>query len=240
MAAACDLRFDCGRTCLDLVATAGDAPAERLTGPEQLAAWLVGAGLVPRGVPLDAVDGRWVVRFRALRDLVCRVVHDELRDRAADADLDRLNSAAAAGPPPAPRAVRGADGALARTLCAPPDCAGLLAAVARDAVGLLTDPVARGQLRQCAGEHCSLVYLDGSRGRRRRWCSSEVCGNRERVARHRRRSTVRGTTGPAGGPVPSAAAPGPARVPSPEPVGPPPEPLAPASVMPGKNFPAGG
>ncbi|MFJ6608070.1 CGNR zinc finger domain-containing protein [Streptomyces lydicus] len=229
MAAACDLRFDCGRTCLDLVATAGGAPAERLTGPEQLAAWLVGAGLVPRGVPLDAVDVRWVVRFRALRDLLRRVVHDELRDRAADADLDRLNSAAAAGPPPAPRAVRDADGTLARTLCAPPDCAGLLAAVARDAVGLLTDPAARGQLRQCAGEHCSLVYLDTSRGRRRRWCSSEVCGNRERVARHRRRTTVRGAPGPAGAPAPAAAATGPARIPVPQPA-------APAPVTSGKNF----
>ncbi|MFJ9180207.1 MULTISPECIES: CGNR zinc finger domain-containing protein [unclassified Streptomyces] len=29
-----------------------------------------------------------------------------------------------------------------------------------------------------------------SRGRRRRWCSSEVCGNRERVARHRRRAAA--------------------------------------------------
>ncbi|MYW30249.1 CGNR zinc finger domain-containing protein, partial [Streptomyces sp. SID2119] len=30
--------------------------------------------------------------------------------------------------------------------------------------------------------------LDTSRGGRRRWCSGEVCGNRERVARHRRRT----------------------------------------------------
>ncbi|MFF4606629.1 CGNR zinc finger domain-containing protein [Streptomyces sp. NPDC001339] len=188
------LRFDCGRICLDLVATAGGAPDERLTGPGQLAAWLAGAGLVPRGVPLDGVDGRWVVRFRALRDLLSRVVRDELRGRAADADLARLNSAAAAGQPPAPRVVRTADGTLARTLSRPPDCAGLLAAVARDAVGLLTDAGARGQLRECAGEGCRLVYLDTSRGRRRRWCSSEVCGNRERVARHRRKE-VEGNRG---------------------------------------------
>ncbi|MGI5258088.1 CGNR zinc finger domain-containing protein [Streptomyces angustmyceticus] len=208
MAAPCDLRFDCGRICLDLAATSG-APAERLTGdgptgerltgPDQLRAWLVGAGLVPRGTPLDGVDGGWVGRFRALRDLVRRVVHDELRGRAADADLALLNSAAAAGQPPAPCAVRTADGALAAALPGPPDCAGLLAAVARDAVCLLTDPASRAQLRQCAGESCTLVYLDTSRGRRRRWCSSEVCGNRERVARHRRRTTVRrGQDGSAG------------------------------------------
>ncbi|GAU67951.1 hypothetical protein SSP35_06_00340 [Streptomyces sp. NBRC 110611] len=187
MTAPCGLRFDCGRICLDLMATSGGGPDERLTGPGQLAAWLVGAGLVPRGVPLDGVDGRWVARFRALRALLSRVVHDELRGRAADADLARLNAVTAAGHPPAPRVLRAADGTLARTFSRPPDCAGLLAVVARDAVGLLTDAVARGQLRECAGEGCRLVYLDTSHGRRRRWCSSEVCGNRERVARHRRR-----------------------------------------------------
>jgi predicted RNA-binding Zn ribbon-like protein len=86
--------------------------------------------------------------------------------------------------------VAGTNGALVRTLAAAPqDPAGLLAAVARDAVELLTDPVARTQLRACEGENCTLVYLDTSRGRRRRWCSSEICGNRERVARHRRRTT---------------------------------------------------
>ena len=81
MATPCDLRFDCGRICLDLAATTGGAPAERLTGPDQLRAWLVGAGLVPRGTPLDGLDAGWVGRFRALRELVRRLVHDELRGR---------------------------------------------------------------------------------------------------------------------------------------------------------------
>ncbi|KPC64825.1 CGNR zinc finger domain-containing protein [Streptomyces chattanoogensis] len=191
MAAPHDLRFDCGRICLDLVATADGTPAERLIRPEHLTAWLVGAGVVPHGTPLDGVDGGWVTRFRALRDLLRRVVHDELRGRAADADLTLLNATAGAADPPAVWAVRAADGGLTCAFAGPPDCAGLLAAVARDAVRLLTDGAARGQLRQCAGESCSLVYLDTSRGRRRRWCSSEVCGNRERVARHRRRTMDR-------------------------------------------------
>ncbi|MFE7317529.1 CGNR zinc finger domain-containing protein [Streptomyces sp. NPDC057555] len=187
MAVPYGFRFDCGRICLDLVATAGAGPAagELLTGPAPLAAWLAGAAVVPPGAPLDGVDARWVARFRALRELLGRVVRAELLGRAAASDLAELNSAAAA-PPPAVHLVRGPDGALAGALAAPPDCAGLLAAVARDAVALLADPVARGRLRQCAG--CSLVYLDTSRGRRRRWCSSEVCGNRARVARHRRRT----------------------------------------------------
>ncbi|MGY0061266.1 CGNR zinc finger domain-containing protein [Streptomyces sp. LZ34] len=192
LAPAYDLRFDSGRLCLDLVATVGgrlsEAPVERLDGVERLKAWLVGAGLVPRGTALDIVDGSWLARFRAARDLLHRIVHTEVEGRAAGADLERVNALAATAPP-AVRAVRTADGTLVRRLAAVPDCGALLAQVARDAVELLTDPVARGQLRQCEGETCSLVYLDTSRGRRRRWCSSEVCGNRERVARHRRRVT---------------------------------------------------
>ncbi|EME97525.1 ABATE domain-containing protein [Streptomyces mobaraensis NBRC 13819 = DSM 40847] len=193
-AASHDLRFDSGRLCLDLVATGvgrpGDGPGERLGTPERLRAWLLGARVVPPGTPLEAVDAGWLGRFHALRHLLHRVVRAEAVDgpeHAAAADLEQVN-ALAAEPPPAPRAVRGADGALVRTVAAPPDCAALVSLVARDAVELLTDPAVRGLLRQCEGESCTLLYLDTSRGRRRRWCSSEVCGNRERVARHRRRA----------------------------------------------------
>ncbi|MEU3818765.1 CGNR zinc finger domain-containing protein [Streptomyces sp. NPDC030392] len=102
--------------------------------------------------------------------------------------LARVNALAAAAAPPAPRAVPGPGGRLVRALDAPPACAALLAALARDAVELLTDPAARARLRACEGDHCRRVYLDTSRGARRRWCSSATCGNRDRVARHRART----------------------------------------------------
>ncbi|MEU2181650.1 CGNR zinc finger domain-containing protein [Streptomyces thermolilacinus] len=102
--------------------------------------------------------------------------------------LDRVNALAAAAAPPAPRAAPGPDGRLVRALDTPPRCAALLAALARDAVELLTDPAARARLRECEGDDCHRVYLDTSRGARRRWCSSATCGNRDRVARHRART----------------------------------------------------
>jgi predicted RNA-binding Zn ribbon-like protein len=184
------MRFDTGRLCLDLVATRAGCPVEeRLEGGARLAEWLRGTGLVPEGTEL-AADEEWLARFVRLRDVLGRVVAAELAgERGSAADIAELNTLALAAPP-APCAVLGDGGALTRALAVPPDCAGLLAAVARDAVDLLTDPLARSQLRPCEGESCTLVYLDTSRGRRRRWCSSEVCGNRERVARHRRRTTL--------------------------------------------------
>ncbi|WP_338697074.1 ABATE domain-containing protein [Streptomyces sp. Q6] len=182
-----ELRFDSGRLCLDLVATAH--PDERLTSPDRLSAWLVGARLVPAGIAPPALTPAWLAAFRELRGHIAQLVRGELAGRPAPAALERVNLLARAAPP-APCAVRTAEGTLVRSLQAEPGCPALLAAVARDAVNLLTDPTVRGCLRQCEGDNCQLLYLDTSRGRRRRWCSSEVCGNRERVARHRRRAAL--------------------------------------------------
>jgi predicted RNA-binding Zn ribbon-like protein len=190
-----ELRFDAGRICLDLLATSH--PEERFDSLDVLCAWIVRAGLVPAGTPLAHADASWLVGFRELRGQIGQLVHARLAAAlrpsydipSYDIALARVNEAAQVAPP-APRAVRGADGALVRELDGPPRCAALLGAVARDAVELLTDPVARAGLRQCEGDNCPIVYVDSSRGRRRRWCSSEVCGNRERVARHRRRAAL--------------------------------------------------
>ncbi|MEU5626419.1 MULTISPECIES: CGNR zinc finger domain-containing protein [Streptomyces] len=184
-----ELRFDTGRICLDLIATTH--PAERLDSVDALRAWITGSGIVPSGTPLAHADPSWLSGFHELRAETARLVRSRPvpRNPRHALALARVNELALAAPP-APRAVPGEDGALVRELTGPPRCAALLGALARDAVELLTDPVARAGLRQCAGDNCPIVYVDTSRGRRRRWCSSEICGNRERVARHRRRAAL--------------------------------------------------
>jgi predicted RNA-binding Zn ribbon-like protein len=47
--------------------------------------------------------------------------------------------------------------------------------------GFFTLP--RERLRSCP--RCDWLFLDTSRGGKRRWCSMRVCGNREKVSRHR-------------------------------------------------------
>ncbi|MCI3245241.1 MULTISPECIES: CGNR zinc finger domain-containing protein [Streptomyces] len=185
-----ELRFDAGRICLDLLATTH--PEERFDSVDVLRAWIAAAGLAPPGTPLAHADASWLVAFRELRGHVAELIHSRLGAEprpSYDIALARVNEIARTAPP-APRAVRNQDGSLIRELAAPPECAQLLGAIARDAVELLTDPVARAGLRQCEGDNCPIIYVDSSRGRRRRWCSSEVCGNRERVARHRRRAAL--------------------------------------------------
>jgi predicted RNA-binding Zn ribbon-like protein len=63
---------------------------------------------------------------------------------------------------------------------------GALAAVARDAVDLLSGPLA-GRIRECGADDCALLFVDASRPGRRRWCSMEACGNRAKAAAFRRR-----------------------------------------------------
>lgn len=42
-------------------------------------------------------------------------------------------------------------------------------------------------VKACEGENCTLMFADHTRGHRRRWCSTAVCGNRAKVAAHRKR-----------------------------------------------------
>lgn len=42
-------------------------------------------------------------------------------------------------------------------------------------------------VKRCEGETCVLWFLDQTKSHRRRWCSTQVCGNRHKVAAHRKR-----------------------------------------------------
>ncbi|WP_189472284.1 CGNR zinc finger domain-containing protein [Litchfieldella qijiaojingensis] len=42
------------------------------------------------------------------------------------------------------------------------------------------------RLKECG--RCSWLFLDQSKAQRRRWCRTEVCGNRARVERHYHRN----------------------------------------------------
>jgi predicted RNA-binding Zn ribbon-like protein len=62
----------------------------------------------------------------------------------------------------------------------------LLWIIGRAAVELLTsDDLAL--VRECAADDCGWLFFDRSRNRSRRWCNMQVCGNRDKVRRFRRR-----------------------------------------------------
>jgi predicted RNA-binding Zn ribbon-like protein len=45
-------------------------------------------------------------------------------------------------------------------------------------------------VKACDGPPCTLMFADHTRGRTRRWCSMNTCGNRAKQAAHRQRQTM--------------------------------------------------
>jgi predicted RNA-binding Zn ribbon-like protein len=146
---------------------------------ERWAAEVAGAA----GLRATEQDLEQAVRLQAA---IWRVA-DALIDRRPVPDGDRaVLNALAAQPCLVPRLLAGPT----RTWVGVQGVRTLLSSVARDAIDLLGGPRA-GRLKRCQGSRCSLLFVDTSRSGRRRWCSMERCGNRAKVAAHRRRSKER-------------------------------------------------
>jgi predicted RNA-binding Zn ribbon-like protein len=167
------LRFDAGSLSLNLVATVGrrfGEPVERLSSVERLRAWLSGIGLEVTGRLTD-----WdVARVRRFREHVDELFRCALAGRRLPTDACAAVNTAVAASVPQLRATPGGvtlDSALAL--------------VAADAIRIVASRE-RIDLRICEADDCRMLYLGYGR-RIRRWCSSEHCGNRSRVAAHRSR-----------------------------------------------------
>ncbi len=174
-----------GRPSLDLPATRVPSHVgvvDRLGSPEDLARWFAAAGIAGGRVAADEAD---LQDARELRRALYRLYTATALGRALDpADVATVNRWAIR-PAPAARLELDAEGRAATVVDAP-DAASLLAAVARDAVEVLGGPL-RDRVRRCAGEGCTLLFIDTSRGGRRRWCSMNLCGARTKMAAYRRR-----------------------------------------------------
>jgi predicted RNA-binding Zn ribbon-like protein len=177
-----------GRLCLELVATVhgrlSGTPTDDLLGGAQVASWLAAIGVDTAGPASDGDVSHYIeVREAIYRLVTSAATGDALGSSQQAADVALVN-AWARDPAPVPQLRVGEQGLLSDT--ALPTPRQVLTIACRDAVDLLSTPEA-ARLHQCNGNHCGTVFLDTSRGGRRRWCSSDTCGNRARVAAHRDR-----------------------------------------------------
>jgi predicted RNA-binding Zn ribbon-like protein len=175
-------RFVSGHRALDLTATFGDRHregVERLRQPSDLDRWLTAAG-IPISARACAED---LDDARELREVINRLARAALFDEAVDGtDLEALNDWARR-----PRPVPQLDRRLRRQWAGAPTIKSALAVIASEAIELLSGPE-RLLIRECAAAPaCSLLYLDRSRGRRRRWCQMEKCGSRAKMTNYRTR-----------------------------------------------------
>lgn len=173
---------------LDLTNTVFDRlhPApdnELLKTPSDVLTWCESVGLLAEAPgPNDGAGRGLVAGVRAVREDAWAVFDAVARGDAVPGEplgalLERSGTGVRAGH------VRGFDARLGRLGSdwpvpgAIPTVLSLLAVQA-----LFTLPAER--VRAC--QRCGWLFLDSSRGGRRRWCSMSVCGNREKARRHRR------------------------------------------------------
>jgi predicted RNA-binding Zn ribbon-like protein len=180
-----ELRFHwkSGRICLDFVATVGERwrrSFERLLGPDDLARWCVESGLVDEP---PAVSSRQLAAGRTLREAINRLARPGLEPEVGDrAVLNRW----AARAPLAPQLTERGEAIWVSDW----PVEAMFATIARDAVDLLTGPLA-GRIRECGAADCALLFVDTSRPGQRRWCSGAACGNRTRTKTYRARRKER-------------------------------------------------
>jgi predicted RNA-binding Zn ribbon-like protein len=178
--------FDPGAFCLELLVTGGPGPGEAyeiLHEPANLADWLLDSRLNdtapvrPEDLDVTAEDFEYVVRFRnTLWSVFPALAHGRT---PMAADLEAINDAI--GDPPRPRID---PETRLRSWATPVTGRQVAAQAAREAIDLLDSP----RLRECAGDNCYLLFVDTSRPGKRRWCSMERCGNRNKVREFRSRS----------------------------------------------------
>lgn len=185
--------FKSGRVCLDLVATVGERwrrNFERLRQPGDLGNWLRESGLLASAAELAPSEAE-LRGTRELREAIYRLTHPGSREEPARADIELLNASAAL-PDLIPEL--SPDGRTTSVRAGSTPVTAGLATIARDAIELLASPRLQ-RVRECAAEDCALLFCDGSRPGRRRWCSMGACGNRNKTAGYRARVRHRENAG---------------------------------------------
>jgi predicted RNA-binding Zn ribbon-like protein len=170
-----------GRLCLDFTWTLrfrAVYPTELLRGPDQLAAWLLQAGLPSGGVRVEQLEAARVLREAIYSASLASATGTSPLRR----DVATINRAAAVGQPFPTLLLDGSKTLVTRR--GHETDAGL-AVVAADAIDLLS--LRDGRLRRCEGPRCALLFHDTSRPGNRRWCSAERCGNKVNTKNYRTR-----------------------------------------------------
>lgn len=184
---------------LNSIATPVDTPVDWLDSGEGLMAWLDQAGLVPAAVLAEVrsralpgeLDGV-ATQARNLREWFRGFVNAHKGRPLAASDLSAL----------APlNRLLARDEAFQQVVTSAPGSGVKLELRAtrrwRSAESLLLpigEALAKSvceedfsNVKACEGAACTLLFADHTRGRARRWCSMAICGNRAKVAAHRKR-----------------------------------------------------
>ncbi|HTD74129.1 MAG TPA: ABATE domain-containing protein [Steroidobacteraceae bacterium] len=183
---------------LNSIATPADSTIDWIGDGDGLLAWLEQAQLVPmealevirKHAEPEELD-RVAEQARNLREWFRTFVHDSGKSRKAAAlpDVEPLNRILARdeGFEQLVAHKRGKATALrlerARRWRSPES---LLLPIGEALAKLLAEEDL-SDVKTCEGADCTLMFVDRTRGRSRRWCSMGICGNRAKQIAHRHR-----------------------------------------------------
>jgi predicted RNA-binding Zn ribbon-like protein len=184
---------------LNSIATPVDAPVDWLDDGDGLIDWLAQAGLVPPDA-LDAMKARALPgeldkvadQARALREWFRGFVHKHagapLTTNALHelGPLNDLLDRDEAFQQIAPRRGEGSDGLALQRLRRWRSPEALLLPVGEAMAKFVCDEDF-SDVKACEGQSCTMLFVDHTRRRARRWCAMAICGNRAKQAAHRNR-----------------------------------------------------
>ena len=153
-------------------------PSDELATPAQLESWMHARDLLARNETVPLADYRLALELRAaMRSFVQLPDEDRTDDRTR---IMRLNRATSAYP-----LVLHASRAGSVTL-QPSAGANRLGRVVAELFAL-AQAGRLDRLKMCGSSECQWVFFDRSKPANRRWCSSSLCGNRQKTRAYRDR-----------------------------------------------------
>jgi predicted RNA-binding Zn ribbon-like protein len=152
--------------------------ADELATPVQLKAWLRERGLLAKGNAMSTENHRQTLN---LREALRSYLEASPEDRAGNCNsAARLSVACAAYP-----VVLMVSNTGAVTLQPAPGTSGLGRVVAE--FFALAETGRLDRLKVCDSDECHWIFFDRSKPSNRRWCSSSLCGNRQKTRAYRDR-----------------------------------------------------
>ncbi len=152
-------------------------PGDELATPAQLKDWLRARGLLKKGAEVSPVEHREALQLRdALRTFLAAA------PAARTSTVGRIAVAAARFPLEVASSV---DRALDLRPVAGRATSGLGLVLAQ--LLRLSDGGRLERVKTCDSDECRWVFYDRSKPSNRRWCSSALCGNREKTRTYRKR-----------------------------------------------------
>lgn len=153
-------------------------PSDELETPTQLETWMRERGLLKKGESITPADYRRALELRsALRSYVQCAQDSNNAVRKLSEDVNRISE-------DFPLALRvGQGGAIELR---PVRGASPLARVLAEYFSL-AEAGHLERLKMCSSDECRWIFFDRSKPANRRWCSSLICGNRQKTRDYRER-----------------------------------------------------